>query len=79
VEKLKAFRVTMTAPFVNKAKQVCLVAGGADKRDIVKEVVEGPYDPQRLPIQLIDPAAAGGELIWLLDKAAGEGLPIAAH
>ena len=70
VEKFKTFRVTMTAPFVNKAKQVMVILGGADKRDRVKEVISGPYEPTRLPIQLIDPAANGGELIWLMDKAA---------
>jgi len=70
VEKFKTFRVTMTAPFVNKAKQGLVVLGGADKKDRVKEVLEGPYEPTRLPIQLIDPAANGGELIWLMDKAA---------
>jgi len=71
VEKFKTFRVTMTAPFVNKAKQVMVILGGADKKDRVKEVIDGPYEPTRLPIQLIDPAATGkGELIWLMDKAA---------
>jgi 6-phosphogluconolactonase len=71
VEKFKTFRVTMTAPFVNKAKQIMVILGGEDKRTRVKEVLEGPYEPTRLPIQLIDPAAAGGgELLWLMDKAA---------
>jgi 6-phosphogluconolactonase len=70
VEKFKTFRVTMSAPFANKAKQICVIVGGADKRDRVHEVLDGPYDPQRLPIQLIDPAPNGGELIWLMDKAA---------
>jgi 6-phosphogluconolactonase len=70
VEKFKTFRITMTAPFVNKAKQVLVILGGADKRDRVKEVLYGPYEPTRLPIQLVDPAPNGGELIWLMDKAA---------
>ena len=70
VEKFNTFRVTMTAPFVNKARQVMVVLAGDDKRERVKEVLEGPYEPERLPIQLIDPAPAGGELIWLMDAAA---------
>jgi 6-phosphogluconolactonase len=71
VEKFKTFRVTMTAPFVNKARQILVLLGGADKHDRVKEVLYGPYEPTRLPIQLIDPAAnGGGELIWLMDTAA---------
>jgi 6-phosphogluconolactonase len=71
VEKFKTFRVTMTAPFVNKSKMVMVIVGGADKKERVKEVLEGPYEPTRLPIQLIDPASAGGgEFLWLTDKAA---------
>ena len=70
VEKFKTFRVTMTAPFVNKSKQIMVVLAGQDKRQRVKEVIEGPYNPTVLPIQLIDPAANGGELLWLMDKAA---------
>jgi 6-phosphogluconolactonase len=70
VEKFKTFRVTMSAPFVNKAKQVMVVVGGLDKKQRMKEVLEGPYNPTLLPIQLIDPASNGGELLWLTDKAA---------
>jgi 6-phosphogluconolactonase len=71
VEKFKTFRVTMTAPFVNKSKLTMAIVGGADKKERVKEVLEGPYEPTRLPIQLIDPAGGGGgEALWLLDKAA---------
>jgi 6-phosphogluconolactonase len=71
VEKFKTFRVTMTAPFVNKAQQILVILGGADKKDRVKEVLEGPYEPAKLPIQLIDPASAGGgELVWMMDSAA---------
>ena len=34
----------------------------------LKEVLEGPRDPKRLPIQLIDPQP--GKLVWMLDEAA---------
>jgi 6-phosphogluconolactonase len=72
VEKFKTFRVTMTAPFVNKSKQILVVLGGQDKRQRVKEVLDGPYNPTVLPIQLIDPAPNGGVLVWLMDKAAAQ-------
>ena len=72
VEKFKTFRITMTAPFANKARQIMVLVAGADKRDRVTEVLEGPHDPQRLPIQFIDPAPNGGRLVWLMDaEAAG--------
>jgi len=66
VEKFKTWRITMTAPFINKARQVLVIVGGASKAGRVAEVLEGPRDPHRLPIQMIEPA---GELIWLMDTA----------
>jgi 6-phosphogluconolactonase len=68
VEKLNAWRVTMTAPFINRARQVLVLISGAGKAARVAEVLEGPRDPRRLPIQLIQPAS--GNLIWLMDVAA---------
>ena len=64
----KSWRITMTAPFVNRSRRVLFLVTGADKAKTVSQVLEGPPDPQRLPAQLIAPAE--GELIWLLDAAA---------
>jgi 6-phosphogluconolactonase len=35
----------------------------------LKAVLEGPYEPEQLPAQLIQPAH--GKLLWLADQAAG--------
>lgn len=66
VEKLNAWRITVTAPFINRAKRVLILVAGANKAARVQEVLEGSPDPQRLPIQLIQPA----NLTWLLDSQA---------
>ncbi len=68
VEKLGAWRITMTAPFINRARQVIVMATGATKADRLHQVLEGPPDTQNLPIQLIDPP--DGQALWLLDVAA---------
>ena len=68
VEKLKTWRITLTAPFINRAKEVLVLVTGASKAARLAEVLEGPPDPQRLPIQLIQPAS--GRLFWLVDAAA---------
>jgi 6-phosphogluconolactonase len=68
VAKHKTWRITMTAPFINRAAEVIVLVEGAAKAARVAEVLEGPRDPQRLPIQLIDPAP--GQLLWIMDKAA---------
>lgn len=68
VEKLNAWRITMSAPFINRAQRVMILAGGAAKAAPMAEVLEGDPDPDRLPIQLIQPAS--GRLTWIVDAAA---------
>jgi len=70
VEKMKSWRVTLSAPFINRSKMVMFLVVGADKAARVAEVLEGPHDADRLPSQLIQPTT--GSLIWLLDVAAAE-------
>jgi 6-phosphogluconolactonase len=67
VTKLNAWRITTTYPFLNSGEHVMILVAGASKATRVSEVLEGPRDPERLPIQGIDPA---GQLTWLLDVAA---------
>jgi 6-phosphogluconolactonase len=64
----KSWRITMTAPFVNRARHVIVAVTGAGKAARVKEVLEGPREPERLPIQLIQPT--DGTMTWLLDTGA---------
>jgi 6-phosphogluconolactonase len=64
----KSWRVTMTAPFINRSHQILIMVAGKDKAARIAEVLEGPRDPQRLPIQLIDPPQ--GKVAWLLDTPA---------
>ncbi len=68
VEKLGVWRITMTAPFINRARQIIIMATGAAKADRLHQVLDGPPDTQNLPIQLIDPP--NGQDLWLLDSAA---------
>jgi 6-phosphogluconolactonase len=63
------YRVTLTAPLINQAAVVAFLVSGVGKAGVLKEVLEGPADPNRLPAQLIQPR--GGELHWLVDQAAG--------
>jgi 6-phosphogluconolactonase len=67
VEKMKTWRVTMTYPFLNRAAQVMMLISGVGKAKRLEEVLEGPRDPKRLPIQGIQPV---GKLTWLLDAPA---------
>jgi 6-phosphogluconolactonase len=65
-------RVTLTLPVLNAAAEVLFLVAGADKADILAEVLEGPYQPRRYPAQGVRPANGG--LLWLAEAAAAEKL-----
>jgi 6-phosphogluconolactonase len=65
VPEQKMDRITLTAPILNQSGSVVFVVSGASKAEALREVLEGPRDPRRLPAQLIRPE--NGELYWLAD------------
>jgi 6-phosphogluconolactonase len=68
----RLWRVTMTAPFINRAALALFVVSGASKAAVVKEAIEGHPDPRDLPARLIRPV--NGRLWWLLDEEAASRL-----
>ncbi|MGD0829730.1 MAG: 6-phosphogluconolactonase [Terracidiphilus sp.] len=73
VPQKDAWRITLTWPVINHARSVFFLVEGQAKAAILKEVLTGPRDPERLPSQLIWPAS--GILTLILDKAAAALLP----
>jgi 6-phosphogluconolactonase len=68
-----AWRITLTLPVINRAADVFFLVSGQDKAQILKEVLLGPKDEERLPSQWIAPQ--NGILTFLLDRAAAALLP----
>src|SRR5277367_1617270 len=68
VGKFNTWRITLTAPAINHSARIIFLVGGDDKAQPLKSVLEGPYEPEQLPSQLIDPV--NGELVWYVDKKA---------
>jgi len=68
VEKLNTWRLTLTAPVLNNAVSVAFLIAGADKAESLRAVLQGEWQPEVLPAQLIRPTT--GRLLWLLDEAA---------
>jgi len=68
VEKLEAWRLTLTAPVINAAEHVTFLVSGKSKAEMLQQVLEGPEQPYDLPAQLIQPAS--GHLLWLIDEPA---------
>jgi 6-phosphogluconolactonase len=73
VPQKDTWRITLTWPVINHASSVFFLIAGADKAAVLKEVLMGPHDPERLPSQLIWPVS--GILTLILDKAAAALLP----
>jgi 6-phosphogluconolactonase len=69
VGKLFTERITLTAPAACAAAEILFLVTGADKACALKGVLEGPYEPEQLPAQLLQPT--NGKLLWLVDTAAG--------
>jgi 6-phosphogluconolactonase len=74
VGKLYTERITITAPAANNAARIIFMVTGADKALALKGVLEGPFEPEQLPAQLLQPR--NGKLLWLVDAAAGGMLSI---
>jgi 6-phosphogluconolactonase len=70
VEKFQTYRITFTLPVLNRAACVMFLASGADKSNIVREVLEN--ENANLPSQRVRPE--NGRLLWLLDRGASSGL-----
>jgi len=72
-QQKQSWRITLTWPVINHASSVFFLIAGADKAEVLKEVLMGGQDPERLPSQLIWPAS--GILTLILDRAAAAHLP----
>ncbi|MGE5253344.1 MAG: 6-phosphogluconolactonase, partial [Planctomycetaceae bacterium] len=68
MEGLSMWRITLTPPVINAAKDVIFLVSGAEKARRLRDVLEGPLQPEILPAQMIKPAQ--GRLFWLVDEAA---------
>ncbi len=69
VEKLGAWRVTLTLPSLNHTRRLLFLVEGKGKATIIGRVFHQPQ--AGLPVQRI---AARGEVLWYLDAAAASGL-----
>ncbi|MDX2273204.1 MAG: 6-phosphogluconolactonase [Cyanobacteriota bacterium] len=71
-EKAGQPRITLTFPVLNHSQQVIFLVAGSSKAPIVQEVLT---TPPHLPCQQVKPH---GHLLWLIDAAAAQGIPIQA-
>lgn len=72
VEQFGTHRITLTPRVINAARAVAVATAGSSKAQALYAVLEGPRDPTRYPIQILEPQH--GTLTWLVDEAAAAGL-----
>jgi 6-phosphogluconolactonase len=73
VPQKDTWRITLTWPVINQGREVAFLIEGQEKAEILHQVLQGAYDPETTPSQLIRPA--NGRLLFLLDTAAASKLP----
>src|SRR3989449_6351102 len=59
-------RLTFTPPLLNAARNVLFLVTGSEKADALQAVLEGEYQPEEYPAQIVRPT--NGEVVWMLDK-----------
>ena len=63
-------RLTFTPPLLNAARNVLFLVTGSEKADALHAVLEGEYQPDEYPAQIVRPI--NGEVVWMLDKAVAQ-------
>ena len=72
IDKLGAFRITLTPPAFNAAARTMFLVSGSGKAAALRAVLEGDFDPDRRPAQIVRPVS--GNLVWMVDRAAAREL-----
>jgi len=70
VEKLSSWRITLTPPIINMSQNIHFVVSGEGKARPLQRVLQGQYQPDLLPSQMVAPSE--GTLTWLIDKTAAD-------
>jgi len=73
VPQKESWRITLTWPVLDQAREVAFLIEGASKAQALHDVLLGTYNPEVKPAQLIHPT--NGRLTLLLDAAAATKLP----
>ncbi|WP_025762026.1 6-phosphogluconolactonase [Dyadobacter tibetensis] len=68
------YRITLTAPIVNRAQMVVFALAGAGKAPALKQVLEGETQLDLFPSQIIAPE--NGNLFWYVDQQAASELTL---
>jgi len=72
VEGLGAWRITLTLPVLERAREVVFLVAGASKAEALRRALRGGAQPEPVPAARVRPRE--GRLLWLADRAAAASL-----
>lgn len=72
VPQLETWRLTLTFPCINAARNVTFLVSGESKAERLRQVIHPSGKPADLPAALVRPQR--GKLVWLVDEAAASHL-----
>jgi 6-phosphogluconolactonase len=64
----KGWRLTITETGLERAGLIVVLASGANKAAVLKEIFHGPVKPHQYPAQILQ--AFASKVVWLVDEAA---------
>lgn len=67
VAKFNSWRVSLTLPVLNSARELMLLVSGDKKADVLRHVLQDVHNAAPLPIQYLQPR---GRFVWFLDRGA---------
>lgn len=70
-ESVQSWRMSLTLPVLNAAREVMLLTCGSDKADVAARALDPDTTP-RLPVQMLAPQ---GRYAWFMDASAAAKLP----
>ena len=68
VPKLSAWRVTLTLPVLNAAREVLFLVSGRSKSEMIQRIMSMKQPAKEFPATMVNPQS--GELHWMLDSEA---------
>jgi 6-phosphogluconolactonase len=67
-------RITLTTTPINNARSVAFLVAGTDKAKALRHVLQGEFNPDVYPAQLVRPV--NGKLYWFTDEAAASDIHV---
>jgi 6-phosphogluconolactonase len=72
VAEVGMWRITLTPVVLNLGREVVFLVAGSGKASMLRQVLEGSFNPDEHPAQIVRPNP--GDVLWLVDAAAAADL-----